>query len=212
MTNNRSSKPHPFASGAVFLWMLAMVFAINVAVRAPIQPAINVASCQIADLQQYSSEGKWFVLEPETVAPLSRAGKTSDSGSFVLLFRRHFTYYVAIVETNTKDGPKNNWYTILVRTTADKAQRIENGEQVSFYGMISTSPVFDEETSTDLSVLVDAPLCLNDNGDTVGLRWIATIVFAILTAMSVSLGWIIYNVPEVPRTTGPKVPKEEEKP
>ena len=179
ITSKKKRDQSPNMAACVFLAILAIVFALNIFIRLPIQKAIRISDEGITCLE--SPGRQWFVLEGDdyTVGECFET-ESQRSSAIPLLSKKFFYYTVTVVGKDSDAG-----FTMPVRVKTKKAQQIERREKVALYGMISR---IDQNVEQSAKQRTQSPMCLNDNGATPLTRSLSALVFAVLTAVCV---WFI---------------------
>lgn len=160
----------------VFLGILAVFGLVVGLTQLPLSRAVNLTEVQSGALGTLKPGGAhWYRLEAQDY----RVGETLDAVDVSNpTFRFHstrYTYYrvsVHMADGTTVDLP------VCVR--GKKAGSMARGEAVSLYGTLSKT-----RESVQNRMGGQAPVCLNDAGDSLARRWITAGVYFALSAAAV---------------------------
>lgn len=170
----------------VFLGFLALLSIANVLINAPLASPTDIGKDGTDGLR--SNARKWYVLSEESYSVDRSLGATHIRSSFLPFISRQYTYYRITVNPDTE-----NAFHMVVRVMDAKNSELSQGRPAALYGMVSNlkGEPFPggEDLPDDQAPLLG--LCLNDNGDTVFKRGIASAVFALAAGVCI---WLIIKI------------------
>lgn len=192
MTAKRAEKQkNQYMAGCVFLGLLALVFVLNALILFPFQRAARIPEIGISDME--SARKRWFLLENGDYSVNGAFETESQRSSSIPFLSKHFVYYNVTVKSTSGDSDD---YIMAVRVKEKKAQRIERGETVKLYGMISklNGDLSDKQRQAlngQLTKIVS--VCLNDNGNTTVTRALSSFLCTVLAVICVYLAIKVYH-------------------
>lgn len=168
------------------LGFLTLLCILNVMISIPLDKPADIGKDGIDESQTFLH--KWYYLLAGNYLVDSSLGVSYIRSSFLPFASKQYTYYSVTVNPG-----EENAFQMAVRVRSAKAVKMEGGEAVTLYGMLSgigedIRAGLEDSAAGQVCV---KQLCLNDNGDTVFKRWLSAAAFAVLAGVCICLIVII---------------------
>ena len=160
----------------IFLGFLVLVNLLNLFISIPIGNPVRIG--QEGDQCLRNPGKKWYLLDAEIYAVENSFYEIHSRSSVIPFVTRRYTYFHVLVRTAAEEN-----FLMPVRVRDQKRQRLESGESVSLYGMVSElSGESRKRQETALSGRSASRMCLNDNGDTISKRALSAVFSTFIAA------------------------------
>lgn len=164
----------------VVLVLLTVLFAIDGVVSFPSKTSVDLSSMTPETINLEKRD--WYTLDSDDYSIdgfLCSVNRRSSSRRFSRTVQ--YNYYCVTVNPNTEQS-----FSLAVRVKDKDAEAIASGANAELYGMISTMPDEIRYDAADMSKSDKVCfICLNDNGDTVELRYIKSSAFFMLMLLCI---------------------------